>query len=220
MTTTRTFDAAAVRARLRSLAAHPFASRVFGSDEHRFVLHPPLSAPTTRRHERRNRIALPAAYRQFVLEIGDGGAGPGYGLFRLRAAMQPTAWRGGDLSRPFRHRAAWNLPEAEAILRAIHGPARTFSRVTAAWSRRQEAAYWSPTVIEGAAPMAHHGCRMVDWLVVTGPETGTVWQDLRDSYAGLRPYERSGRRMDFVDWYEAWLAAASDRAASPTSGHG
>ncbi len=46
--------------------------------------------------------------------------------------------------------------------------------------------YFAP--LDGAIPLATEGCALHEWLVVSGPEAGTVWRDARADFAGLHPW--------------------------------
>src|SRR5262245_20710390 len=75
--------------------------RVFGAERRRISGHDyrfneRLSIATVRAFEGKHGIQLPADYREFVTEVGDGGAGPYYGINRLAVANEFT-----DPSRPF-----------------------------------------------------------------------------------------------------------------------
>jgi hypothetical protein len=56
---------------------------VFGADEHRYRLRPPVSIEQLRDFEKLHGITLPSDYRQFLLQAGNGGAGPYYGILPL-----------------------------------------------------------------------------------------------------------------------------------------
>ncbi|MDE7300391.1 MAG: SMI1/KNR4 family protein [Lachnospiraceae bacterium] len=60
----------------------------FGADSHKYQLKPPISEETIAAFETRFGISLPEGYRNFLLWMGDGGAGPFYGLDQLKA-MEP-----------------------------------------------------------------------------------------------------------------------------------
>jgi hypothetical protein len=67
-------------------------------------------------------------------------------------------------------------------------------------------AYYSPALLDGCIPLNTEGCNLSGWLVVTGPERGTVWRDLRADYAGIVPAEStSAKHLTFREWYEAWI---------------
>lgn len=57
--------------------------RRFGAAAHRYQLAPPLAAERLAQLERAANVRLPDDYRDFVLTLGDGGAGPYYGLWPL-----------------------------------------------------------------------------------------------------------------------------------------
>lgn len=56
---------------------------VFGSDQHQWALNEPLSEKAIADFERGLSIRLPNEYRSFITGVGNGGAGPFYGVFPL-----------------------------------------------------------------------------------------------------------------------------------------
>lgn len=77
--------------------------RVFGSGEewggHHYLFRPMLTDRQLVEFERRHAVELPKDYRLFLSLVGDGGAGPSYGVVSLAEAS-----RCSDLSTPF----AWS----------------------------------------------------------------------------------------------------------------
>ncbi len=57
--------------------------KVFGSDRHKYQLNPPVSMDEVLKVEAEFNIKLPEDYVYFLTEIGNGGAGPYYGLYSL-----------------------------------------------------------------------------------------------------------------------------------------
>ena len=75
------FNRNAIVHRLNELDRLDGARKVFGSAVHQYRLQPPLSISVIETLEEHNKVALPGDYRYFITEIGNGGAGPYYGLF-------------------------------------------------------------------------------------------------------------------------------------------
>jgi hypothetical protein len=87
--------------------------RVFGAAAHQYKLNLPLPVSVIEEFEQRHGVSLPEDYRRFVTEIGNGGAGPYYGLFPFGQqddGFVYCAWETGglvgDFSQPFPHTAA------------------------------------------------------------------------------------------------------------------
>ena len=97
--------------RIRASLSRLHAARpdVFGADEHRFVLNPPIPEAQAATFEAEHNVQLPAEYRHFLTAIGNGGAGPFYGVFpfgMMDAGFGQASWidhQGivGKLSEPF-----------------------------------------------------------------------------------------------------------------------
>jgi hypothetical protein len=142
------------------------------------------------------------------LNVGDGGPGPYYGVFRLGKmddGYEESEWKEGEFVGTLRdcwpHQQPWNLPyEALTLPFGLSLDAREIAR------EEIDKKYWDEALVAGAFPICHHGCALRDWLVITGPEAGQVWHDERVDQGGLRPYESpAGRRLTFTEWYLDWL---------------
>ncbi len=124
--------------------------------------------------ESANGVRLPEDYRRFVAEIGNGGAGPYYGLETLGNF-------GRNLSRPFPFVAPTDTLTDEERNRLPD---------------RDE----YPGVLE----FCHQGCAIYAYLVVSGPSYGTIWNGREDFHpTGLsfgvwyrQWLERALRRLD------------------------
>jgi hypothetical protein len=103
--------------------------------------------------ESTNRIGLPNDYRQFLAMIGNGGAGPFYGLARLNAC-------GRDLSRPF--------------------PLATMTDALA--DEELERLPYDCDEYLGMLEVCHQGCGVYSYLVVNGPAHGTIWDGREKFY--------------------------------------
>jgi hypothetical protein len=193
--------------------------KVFGSSKHQYRLRPPLPHSEIDAFEKKHAIILPGDYRYFITEIGDGGAGPFYGLFpfgqhdRFHSYCRWEDGRlVGDFSKPFLHTTEWNLPDSfweSGPELAPDMPPGEQDRLMEAWDRKLVEHYWNPAIMNGALPICHLGCATRQWLVVNGEQKGFVWVDDRVDEAGIYPLRGGdGHQMTFSDWYMSWLESA------------
>jgi hypothetical protein len=211
-----TLDRSNVLRQLAELDRRDPRRKVFGSGSHDYKLNPPLPVSVVEAFEARHGVSLPEDYRHFITEIGDGGAGPYYGLFPFGKhddGFGLCAWEAGGLlgdpSKPFPHRAAWNLPESfwEGEPDPPPGtPPDEEDRLWEAWDERLEEQYWNPALMDGAIPICHLGCAYRQWLVIDGPQRGFVWNDDRANNGGVSPLKsESGESVTFAGWYTTWM---------------
>ena len=181
--------------------------RIFGAGVHQYRLNPPLPVSVVEAFEGRNGVSLPEDYRHFITEIGDGGAGPYYGVFPF-GKDDDRDWEGGrlvgDPGKSFRYTTAWNLPDsfwgAEPDW-PPDTPVEEQDRLMEAWDRELEQRYWNPSIMDGAIPICHKGCALPQWLVAQGERRGFVWDDIRVDNAGVAPLrDESGGPVTFADW--------------------
>lgn len=204
-------------ARLRSSGR---GDRVFGAEAHGFISNTPLTEEVLADRERRYRVSLPREYRAFLVLVGNGGAGPGYGLFRFGEVddgSELSTWEAsrlvGELASPFPHQSAWNdlsgEPAYDPELARDKSWLEKYDRELSSWEATE---YWAPSVVSGAIPICHHGCALRDWLVVSGGQAGFVWKDLRAERRGLLPVlSNQSSQVGFLDWYVSWMSSALEK---------
>ena len=61
---------------------------MFGAKRHRYSLNPPVPESFVREAEEKCGLTLPEDYRRFITQVGDGGAGPDYGIDPFRDFWQ------------------------------------------------------------------------------------------------------------------------------------
>jgi len=201
-----------IRDGLRRLArAMP---KVFGADEHGFKVNLPLSEAEVAAFEAKHRIRLPGDYRQFITQIGNGGAGPYYGVSPL-GYMDGTSGALVPWDKPytivshlaveFPHREAWNDFTGRPADELADQNEEEYERQMAAFEGR----YFAPTVMNGAFPICHIGCALRVWLVVTGEQRGHLWRDGRAEDTGVSPILlKDGSPAEFSGWYREWMGEA------------
>jgi hypothetical protein len=202
------FDLTTVKELIAKLRRSDPKHALFGAIGHQYQFETPLSEAKLAAWERERGIELPGDYRTYLRELGNGGAGPSYGIFPLGtwdgSGAKLESWDAsvGDLAAKFPHRVAWNLPRARLT------PPEEFEDddEEGAWNTALDAEYYERSLLDGAFYICHHGCALRTVLVVTGPERGNVWFDGRPDDTGLVPHtDQHGRHLSFAEWYLAWL---------------
>jgi SMI1 / KNR4 family (SUKH-1) len=154
------------------------------------LMNPLAQAKEVEAFEILHGIQLPEDYKQFVIEVGNGGEGPPYyGLLPLGATPQYdvpnvlTQGYSGLLSKPFPFTEFWCWEEEESeelIEHRLH------------------------TIHYGNLILGNDGCGQYWSLVIVGEQKGKIWQ-LTD--VGIYPCAPS---LTFLDWYEYWLEGGDD----------
>ena len=207
----------------------------FGARSHGYALGDPVSEDSVAAIEAEHGFRFPEDYRRFLIELGNGGAGPSYGVFPLGMrdqgfALAPWGSWVTKASEPFPHRDAFNPTElldegmpreedfeddqGELDQDAFDAAMRAFDRS----DRREEneAVYWGSMALGvGSIPLCHHGCAQRSWLIVTGPEAGTVWEDMLADQCGVAPTKVDDQaRVSFTEWYLHWLESTLAKAGT------
>ncbi|TQV77183.1 SMI1/KNR4 family protein [Aliikangiella marina] len=187
----------------------------FGSSSHEYQLNDTLSEIEFREIESKYGCVFPDEYREFITLVGNGGAGPCYGVFPVEMEDHNhgiCSWSEGtlvgDLSKEFPYESDWNLPDSfwSNEPQDNYESEEEEDAAWEAWEEKLNEKYWSEDVLPGAIPICHEGCARRIWLVVTGPMKGTIWRDLRADYAGIELLrDDEGRSLSFNRWYLDWL---------------
>lgn len=202
-------DPTLIRRLLEQLSHRPRS--VFGADGHGFRLNPVLTESQLSSFEKAHSIALPPDYRHFLATIGNGGAGPYYGVFPLGmmdgVGSKLKSWSERDdfvgvLSRPFVLHESWNDLSGFPSNDLLETNEEEYDRQ----QEQFEKLYWDSQRINGAIPICHMGCALRVWLVVTGDAASELWRDGRSEHSGFCPIlARDGQRSSFSTWYLEWL---------------
>ncbi|KIF04568.1 hypothetical protein PL81_18010 [Streptomyces sp. RSD-27] len=180
------WDADGVRTRIRELAAADPEHERSGARTHRYALAACLPRTRIRAFEESHGIELPAEYRSFVAEVGDGPAGPGHGLMPL-ADPRPEA--GED----------WAV-DGEWAQDRLPGRLSAPFPLTAPLPGRL--AVRPDALTPGTLMLAEEGCGMFVRLVLNGPYAGEVWR-IDPDWGGFVPASPG-----FRAWYTDWLSGA------------
>ena len=175
------WNADLIHRRLAEIQQQDPEHKIFGARRHHHRLGPRLSTRDVTAFERKIGVELPKSFRAFLTEVGNGGAGPFYGLYNLEEAFRLDAMEipEGPLrfyTTPFPHTANWN-PPLDAL------------------PEDYEEGRW----ITGSLLLAEFGCGAFHRLVVNGKVAGEVWFDDRCADGGM------AQERDFFEWYMSWL---------------
>ncbi|MBN1216466.1 MAG: SMI1/KNR4 family protein [Candidatus Lokiarchaeota archaeon] len=183
-----------IKIRLNKLREIDHSFKLFGANGHKYNLNPPLTAHQIEKIEEKYKIKLPEEYRTFLQQIGNGGAGPNYGIIPINKILEREIdFEIGDLTKSFPHSTKWNLNPPKP------------NDDNEEWFLDN---YYNSKWINGSIPISDMGCCKWMLLIVTGKEKGTIWRDYRVENKGITPLKKSRkdkRRIRFLEWYIKWL---------------
>jgi hypothetical protein len=200
-----------IREKLDALRERDPECRRFQAYDHRYRLLPVLPERRLSAFEREFGVVLPEEYAQFLTRIGDGGVGPGYGLYPLGRSVEAfrdhVSWYVGK-ARPT-PRLDLPFPLTGAIADALHACRR-------AGDKPFPASIETHAWLDGILEICHYGCGGYAGLVVSGEQRGRIWscggQGPRN---GWSPGCWGPGTLTFLAWYEGWL---DKEIAHPTCG--
>jgi hypothetical protein len=195
---------------------------VFGANGHEYKLRPCLLEATIVEFEVRYSVRLPDDYRKFLTQVGNGGAGPYYGIHGLDDLDETHEDYWNDLSKPFPyHKKCEGPPDLLKAIKEAEGDESGDE------DRRVELVdeYWKQASRDGSINICEYGCNLRFLLIVKGPEVGRIWFDATPDLAGYSPVainpeappDRYGKwcvtdqdtseekRVGFAEWYHCWL---------------
>ncbi|MEK3718384.1 SMI1/KNR4 family protein [Paenibacillus sp. FSL R7-0333] len=163
----------------------------FGASSHRYKLKEKLTAGELADWEAQYGIRLPEPFARFLTEIGNGGAGPYYGIYPLAQATSYTelpALQGRAALHPGMTAEEWNL-----LTEPLTGE-RDISDEEYEEARNK--------ALGGMLCIGTQGCEYEMYLVLEGEHRGRIVYT--SEFFPDRPfffvYEDN-----FLDWYERWL---------------
>ncbi len=195
-----------IRLQLNELRQLDQNNELFGSDSHEYILNPVITFDKIEQFEKNFKIKLPSDFSNFLLQIGNGGAGPYYGLLSLEDSMFQDLDHSDDNyllnpDKPFPHTDKWNI-EFEGDEDDEDEYEKWFEEV-----------YWKGDLIDGTIAISKYGCGIKILLVVNGIEKGNIWVDDRMNNTGISPFDYFGNtaKITFLDWYEIWLEQSLEK---------
>ncbi len=180
----------------------------FGADGHRYRLNPPVSEAFVRGIEERYGFRLPEDYFRFITEVGDGGAGPDYGIYPFaeflkkgRDAHAARFWEEyrNSLAHPFAPRG---MRPDEVDEYAITSR-ETYDKNPDRYFVFEKPEPYDLCNTDGFYVLGTHGDQWDFGLIISGERRGQVFDtDDEDAYAFVAG--------SFEEFYQDWLDYLSD----------
>lgn len=163
----------------------------FGINHHHNKLNPPLSEEVILDFEQTHKIRLPECYRAFLRYLGNGGAGPIYGIYPLEK------WH-YDIE-DFCYDEDGDEPSIPDDYLSLPCPLYPYIPESQTW---QEEFGGITKSFQGTLSLGTRGCSDVTLLIVSGKYTGKVVY-ANVEHESVIPY--LSPEPDFLAWYERWL---------------
>jgi hypothetical protein len=184
---------ARIEQKLRIVQQRPAARKALGERQHGFHMGPKLGVVQVAEFEHKHGIQLPDGYRAFLTHVGNGGAGPYYGVLPLeRWATAPLEYFEDERELP-----PDLLSRASPLRDGLTG-IDWVELLGGAPRPRFDPKQWHP--YQGTITIGHLGGTYYGLLVVSGPTRGRVCTVDLDMQA-----PKFAPQREFLDWYEAWL---------------
>lgn len=181
---------------------------IHGVSEHQYKLKPPVDLTFVREVEKKYQFFLPKDYVQFITEVGDGGAGPSYGMYQFRNLTRkgktPKTER---FYEEFRRNLAKELRlrplELEDVEYFCFSEEEYKQNPEKFFAASSECYNTDMNIENGFLPLGSYGCGTEYGLVVTGEKHGQVF---RVNIEGCYEWEADS----FQAFYQNWLDFISD----------
>lgn len=196
-----------IKDKLNELKILDKSFEIFGASSHEYEFNEPIPIDTINRFEDKFEIQLPQDYKLFLSQIGNGGAGPFYGIHPLQRDLgQFNPENKFELLKfDFPLKKAWNWSDKifskfeEFQESEDEEIAELFDRIY--WEQ-----YCKDELTHGSIYITEYGCALRFLLIITGDEKGKIWFDQRADQNGINPVtDKQGNKLDFSDWYVDWL---------------
>ena len=148
--------------------------------------------------ENKFEISLPSDYRNFLKNVGNGGAGPGYGLYKLD--MNNINDKYDYLKRPFLLTKDFDADEEEEKYNCTAYTCQECEHKDLCLCSDDYNGECSDICRyqQGTLSICYEGCTFYRRIILNGSKRGEIWAESEGE--GLKKAESS-----FTEWYEGWL---------------
>lgn len=178
---------------------------LFGAEKHRYALNPPIDGAIVQNAEERYNFSLPSDYFEFITKVGDGGAGPDYGIDRFADFIAESNKMNGyaevyrkSLALPFEVRSM--LPEEVEEYAFSRESYEKEPENYFVYERDHGDDEWETS---GFYVLGTHGCQWDFGLITSGDRRGQVFDTDNEGAC----YFIAG---SFEEFYGQWLERLAD----------
>lgn len=181
---------------------------LFGASTHKYKLNPPVEASFVRIIEEKYGFTLPEDYFHFITEVGDGGAGPDYGIQSITEFLG----EGTDTySKKYWEEYRYSLAKPFAPRPMLAEDVEEFAIATKeAYEKNPDHYFICEDDLEtrfcgtdGYFTLGTHGCQWDFGLIISGERRGQVFD--YDNEGGFGFVAGS-----FTEFYQRWLDRLAD----------
>jgi len=167
--------------------------KFFGTEGHHYALNSALSEAEIVKIEKKLGIKFPKDYREFLKVIGDGGAGPSWGLFKVE-----RSYPSDDFLKQYPEFCSMECPYGDDYANGIKA------------QMAEDGDYMEKVdAFGGYIKLSDYGHEMTAILIVSGQQTGKMWflneEDGMEIAPMVQNIEGRDWQVSFLDWYENWL---------------
>lgn len=180
-----------IKMKLKQASRKDSKHKIFGASLHKYKIQEPIPYAKLVEWQTENKVVLPESYARFLTEIGNGGAGPYYGMYSLEKATSYTESDAMNMQcvlYPNMDKEEWNR---------LTEPLNSDEDIS---DSEYDAAH--NKVLGGMLCIGTQGCEYDMYLVLEGEHTGKVvyTSDFHPNIPFFFVYEDN-----FLNWYERWL---------------
>lgn len=225
-----------IRQKIELLKQKDQSFKIFGAKEHQYLLNPCLTETEIQNFEQQYHVTLPDDYRDFLCYVGNGGAGPMYGLFSLEESIdeiqrhlievpqeyydrllescqKDTLWEWMNASRQIQDFFDNKLQSGEINYDfwVQSFPLNNDNALAAIQERiNNPTGYFfidKDYPLGGSLPICHQGCGWMYVLVINGEQRGQIW--IAGEQGWLPEFsDETSIQKKFLAWYQSWLDSA------------
>ena len=181
---------------------------MFGVSAHQYKLNPPVSRTFVHDVEEKYHFLLPEDYVQFITEVGDGGAGPDYGICPFKNILAKGSSPGAE---KFREAYRYSLSKAFEVRSMKAAEVEEYAFAREAYEKNPDKYFVNNEIVDdytlcntkGYYVLGTHGCQWDFGLITAGERCGQIFDtDNEGGYVFVAD--------SFSEFYQNWLDYISD----------